>query len=147
MNATGVRLMVCLLLSLWPGSVTFATAADDRRLVIASPSQTPVVGMDATARRLPYLTEFIDYYSPSRCRVRPMVTDVPTALKHTSPRLILCSRQTADRLGIADRKGHIREGSDADFVVLDEDLQIGQVFAKGQLMVNEGNAVFKGPFE
>ena len=53
----------------------------------------------------------------------------------------------ADRLDIADRKGHIREGSDADFVVLDENLRIDQVFAKGQLMVNKGEAVVKGIFE
>ena len=64
-----------------------------------------------------------------------------------SDALKLVTSNPADRLGIADHKGHIREGTDAVFVVLDEDLQIDQVFAKGQLMVNKGDAVVKGTFE
>jgi len=53
----------------------------------------------------------------------------------------------ADRLNIADRKGQIREGTDADLVILDRDLRIEQVFAKGQLMVDNGDAVVKGTLE
>ena len=53
----------------------------------------------------------------------------------------------ADRLGRSDHKGRIQEGADANLVILDEDLQIDQVFAKGQLMVDKGEAVVKGTFE
>jgi len=53
----------------------------------------------------------------------------------------------ADRLGLSDHKGRIQESADADLVILDEDLQIDQVFAKGQLMVDKGDAVVKGAFE
>jgi len=53
----------------------------------------------------------------------------------------------ADRLGLSDLKGRIQEGADADLVILAEDLQIDQVFAKGQLMVDKGNAVVKGIYE
>ena len=41
----------------------------------------------------------------------------------------------------------IREGVDTDLFSLDEDLRIDQVFAKGQLMVDKGEAVVKGTFE
>jgi len=53
----------------------------------------------------------------------------------------------ADRLGLSDHKGRIQEGADANLVILHEDLQIDQVFAKGQLMVDKGEAVVKGTFE
>jgi len=53
----------------------------------------------------------------------------------------------ADRLSLSDHKGRIQEGADANLVILDEDLQIDQVFAKGQLMVDKGEAVVKGTFE
>ncbi len=72
---------------------------------------------------------------------------VDSKLLSLSEALKFITSNPADRLGIADRKGHICEGADADFVILDEDLRIDQVFAKGQLMVNKGNAVVKGTFE
>lgn len=64
-----------------------------------------------------------------------------------SDTLRLITSNPAERLGITDGKGHIREGADADLVILDEDLRIDQVFAKGQLMVDNGDAVVKGTFE
>jgi len=64
-----------------------------------------------------------------------------------SDALKLFTSNPADRLGLSDQKGRIQEGADADLVILDEDLQIDQVFAKGQLMVDKGDAVVKGTFE
>lgn len=65
---------------------------------------------------------------------------LPDALK-------LITSNPADRLGVSDRKGRIAEGKDADIVILDEDLHINQVYARGQLMVDEGKAIVKGTFE
>jgi beta-aspartyl-dipeptidase (metallo-type) len=53
----------------------------------------------------------------------------------------------AKNLKLWPQKGCIRVGSDADLVVLTEDLRLHQVWAKGQLMVNKGNPVILGTFE
>jgi beta-aspartyl-dipeptidase (metallo-type) len=44
-------------------------------------------------------------------------------------------------------KGRVDIGYDADIVVLDKDLQIRHVFAKGRCMVKERQALVKGTFE
>jgi len=44
-------------------------------------------------------------------------------------------------------KGRIGEGMDADILVLDGDMNVDKVFARGRLMVDEGRAVVKGTFE
>ena len=53
----------------------------------------------------------------------------------------------ARALKLWPRKGHIAVGADADFVVLNGDLSINQVWAKGRLMVAEGKPVVFGTFE
>ena len=68
------------------------------------------------------------------------IIPLPDALK-------LITSNPAHRLGISDRKGQIAEGKDADIVILDQDLQINQVYAGGRLMVDKGKAVVKGTFE
>jgi beta-aspartyl-dipeptidase (metallo-type) len=45
------------------------------------------------------------------------------------------------------RKGQLCEGYDADIVVLDKELKIRHVFAKGQCMVRDYHSVVKGVFE
>jgi len=60
--------------------------------------------------------------------------------------LALITSNPADRLGISSRKGSIQEGADADLLILDEELRIEQVFAKGRLMVDGGRALAKGTF-
>lgn len=45
------------------------------------------------------------------------------------------------------RKGKICEGYDADIVVLDNEMKIRHVFAKGRCMVKDYNVVVKGVFE
>jgi len=61
--------------------------------------------------------------------------------------LALITSNPADRLGISSKKGSIQEGADADLLILNEELRIEQVFAKGRLMVDAGKAVVKGNFE
>lgn len=45
------------------------------------------------------------------------------------------------------RKGKVNEGYDADLVVLDKELKIRHVFAKGRCMVRDYQVVVKGVFE
>ena len=45
------------------------------------------------------------------------------------------------------RKGALKVGFDADAVVLDADLKVRDVFAKGRTMVREATVVVKGVFE
>ncbi len=44
-------------------------------------------------------------------------------------------------------KGRVVEGADADFLLLDEDLGIREVWARGRRLVAEGVAEVRGPFE
>lgn len=61
--------------------------------------------------------------------------------------LRLFTSNPADILGLSDRKGRIGEGMDADILILDGDLNVDDVFARGRLMVDEGRALVKGTFE
>lgn len=53
----------------------------------------------------------------------------------------------ARSLKLYPQKGTLRKGSDADIVVMDGDLEIKYVFAKGKCMVKDGKAIVKGTFE
>jgi beta-aspartyl-dipeptidase (metallo-type) len=50
-------------------------------------------------------------------------------------------------VGLADRKGGLFVGADADLLVLDPELAIDTVIARGRVMVRDGKAVVKGTFE
>ncbi len=49
--------------------------------------------------------------------------------------------------GIFPRKGTIKKQSDGDLVILDSDLNIRTVIAKGKIMMNDGQVLTKGTFE
>ena len=53
----------------------------------------------------------------------------------------------AKALKLWPNKGGIQVGADADFVVLTPDMNIHQVWARGRLMVDEGNPLVFGTFE
>ncbi len=53
----------------------------------------------------------------------------------------------AGRVGIADRKGSIEEGKDADLVLFDDQFDVHTVMAKGRVMVAEGQVQVRGTFE
>jgi beta-aspartyl-dipeptidase (metallo-type) len=50
-------------------------------------------------------------------------------------------------LGIDDHKGSLGPGKDADIVLLTGDLMVDTVLARGRIMVSDGRAVVRGPFE
>jgi beta-aspartyl-dipeptidase (metallo-type) len=49
-------------------------------------------------------------------------------------------------LGLA-RKGQVRVGGDADLLVVDDDLRIVDVFARGRRMVADGEALVRSMYE
>lgn len=61
--------------------------------------------------------------------------------------ICVITSNVAEALKISKRKGYIEGGKDADFVIIDEDFAIDQVWARGQLMVDKGVAIVKGTFE
>ncbi len=61
--------------------------------------------------------------------------------------LKLITINPARRAGIDRYKGSLEEGKDADLLILNKDLEIESVIAKGQMMVGQGKALVKGTFE
>lgn len=59
--------------------------------------------------------------------------------------LPLVTSNPADRLGLP--KGRIRDGADADLVLLTENNEIDCVWSRGRLMVSEGDAVVRSDYE
>ena len=49
--------------------------------------------------------------------------------------------------GLWPRKGTIRPDSDGDLLILDEEMHIDTVVARGRVMVRDGKAVVKGTYE
>ena len=59
----------------------------------------------------------------------------------------LITSNPAKALKLYPRKGSVKEKSDADIVLLDSELNIHTVIAKGQIMVKDSEIVVKGYFE
>lgn len=53
----------------------------------------------------------------------------------------------AKALGLEHLHGQLAEGASADLLVLDEQLAIQQVYARGRLLVRDGQPIVHGPFE
>ena len=64
-----------------------------------------------------------------------------------SEALLPITLNTAKCLGIEKRKGSIQKGLDADITILDDDLMVRGVIAKGKLLMSEGDLMVKGTFE
>ncbi|CZR75341.1 isoaspartyl dipeptidase IadA [Clostridium cf. saccharolyticum K10] [Clostridioides difficile] len=50
-------------------------------------------------------------------------------------------------IGMYPQKGTIKEGADADLVLMDCDLEIREVYARGKLAANENGALLHNVFE
>ena len=61
--------------------------------------------------------------------------------------LKLVTSNPAKRAGILQSKGTIEEGKDADLLILDNDMEIESVLAKGRLMIHGSKVLVKGTFE
>ena len=76
--------------------------------------------------------------------VRDLVRDEKMPLEQAVRPVTL---NVARLLRLDDRKGRIREGADADLVLLDADVRIAEVYARGRRVVEGGQPVVKGWFE
>jgi beta-aspartyl-dipeptidase (metallo-type) len=61
--------------------------------------------------------------------------------------LKLVTANPAKRVGLFAGKGSLAAGKDADLLILDQNLNIESVFAKGRLMVRKQEVIVKGAFE
>jgi beta-aspartyl-dipeptidase (metallo-type) len=61
--------------------------------------------------------------------------------------LKMVSANPANRVGLFESKGSLAVGKDADLLILDQDLNIESVIAKGRLMVRDKRVLVKGTFE
>ncbi len=61
--------------------------------------------------------------------------------------LKMVTSNPAKRTGIDRTKGSIEVGKDADLLILDKDLKIESVMAKGLMMIHQGKVLVKGTFE
>ena len=53
----------------------------------------------------------------------------------------------AKAIGVSSDKGELREDADADFVVLNKNLDIELVFCRGKKAFENGEVLMKGAFE
>lgn len=77
-------------------------------------------------------------------QIREAITDEIVSLVEG---ISLITQNPAKALKLYPKKGTITEGCDADLVLLDKDLNIHTVMAKGQIMVKAGKPIVKGFFE
>ena len=78
--------------------------------VIASPTHPAIIGVDDTARSLPYLTEFLNYYFTTRCGKQPVLADIPSSLGRSGTRVILFATSETAKLHAGISVANIREG-------------------------------------
>ena len=78
---------------------------------------------------------------------RELVHVVRTNALSLAQALPLVTTNVARVLGIAGHKGSLTPGKDADVVLLNADLSVDTVIARGCLMVQGGRILVRGPFE
>ena len=76
--------------------------------------------------------------------LRTMVLEQGFALEEALP---FFTSHVAAALGMERRKGVIREGADADILLLDAEMNLQTVIARGQVMMEDGKLIKKGTYE
>lgn len=106
----------------------------EKQITLSSDSNAGGMGPDGRMRysSIDYLhKEFRDLAIGRR--------NIPLALK-------MVTVNPAERLGILSSKGTLEEGKDADLLIMTPDLRIKEVYARGKVMVHEGQPVVQDPF-
>ncbi|MCI6466234.1 MAG: beta-aspartyl-peptidase [Faecalicatena sp.] len=76
--------------------------------------------------------------------LQKMVKELSVPLEEA---LLYFTSNVAEAMDIGNRKGHIREGADADMILLDADLNLDTVIAKGQVMMEDKRIKKFGTYE
>ncbi|RKD21614.1 isoaspartyl dipeptidase. Metallo peptidase. MEROPS family M38 [Caminicella sporogenes DSM 14501] len=79
-------------------------------------------------------------YNEFIAMVKEFEFDIEEALKFFTSNI-------AKALNIYPQKGTVKENSDADIILIDDNLKIRTVIAKGKLMIHEGKILVKGTYE
>ncbi|HYB43809.1 MAG TPA: amidohydrolase family protein [Candidatus Methylomirabilis sp.] len=110
------------------------------RISLSSDANASVPRRDAAGVREPYWTKIETLPGAIRDLVSEEGLGLPDALR-------LVTLHPARALGLEARKGSLAPGKDADIVVMDGDLRIRRVYARGRCLVADGQPVVRGMFE
>jgi beta-aspartyl-dipeptidase (metallo-type) len=110
------------------------------RMSISSDANASVPPLDAAGTRAPYWTKIDTLPAAVADLVREERFTLPEALR-------LVTANPARALGLQARKGSLAPGRDADLVVLDAELRVRHVYARGQCMVRDAQPLVRGMFE
>ena len=75
---------------------------------------------------------------------KKMVRDHKMKIEESLP---FVTENVADAIGLKDKKGCIKEGADADILLLNDNLEIDTVIAKGKILMREHELLEKGTYE
>lgn len=116
--------------------------ADTARITLSSDSNGSMPRWDAKRQHIVGMGvgQIGDLYRT----VRKMAAEENIPLETALP---FITRNVAESLMLYPRKGAVAVGSDADLVLLDQDLEIDSVIAKGRCMMLEKELLVKGTFE
>lgn len=110
------------------------------RISISSDANASVPQVDATGRRQPYWTKI----GTLPDAVRDLVIEERLPLTDA---LRLVTEHPARALGIEATKGALAPGHDADVTILDADLRVRRVYARGRCILADGAPTAKSLFE
>ena len=116
--------------------------ADAERITLSSDSNGSMPRWDAKRQHIVGMGvgQIGDLYRT----VRKMAAEEGITLETA---LLFVTKNVAESLMLYPRKGAVAVGSDADLVLLDQDLEIDSVIAKGRCMMLEKELLVKGTFE
>lgn len=114
---------------------------DIRNVTMSSDANGSMAVYDAEGRFVGLCVTTVETM-PKEFRDLALTKDMPL---ETALRPVTSSPAAA--IGMYPAKGCVREGSDADLIIMDKDLSILKVFAMGKLAADGGVALLKGAFE
>ena len=100
---------------------------------------------------MPRFNEYVQLIGLGICSVNSLYREVKESINEYNipieKAIKVITSNVADILKL-DNKGRIKEGLDADFVIVNkETLEIDMVISKGKIVVKDGEAIIKGTFE